>query len=528
VAAEGRALREWDDRIAAGERTRELRLRARQSDTLMRGRVHERLDQYYKGVPVFGGETVRETDGKITVSVTAAIYSGLNLDTTPTLSPDDAARAFVRETGAEAGASVTPQLIVLPRSDGSYALTYRMTAVVRRTLPVVFVNARTGAVEMRYDNLQTQTPTALVGNGVLVGERLVASDPKKVSCALQATTYLASDLMRPIAIKTYDLKGNVARADSIVHGRTAFAESDLAANSATTWLDSVVVDGHTYIGWTYDYFYQRDGWKGFDGNNVRAVSVMVHPVNRADLTKYVWADVADYYLNAFYCAQCGRGREDILVFGEGLPAGYTSGGQYVDYYVATLGIVAHEYAHGVSDYTANLIYQNESGALSEAFSDIMGQAATFFHRTTVGGGLLQADYVVGKETYRPGPFGGAYGLRNMANPAALGNPDHYSIRYTGPSDNGGVHTNSTIASHAFYLAVEGGKNVTSGLSVTGVGGANRDRVEKAFFKGFTTLTANATFSMARAKTIQAARELYGAGSPTETAITQAWNAVGVY
>jgi Zn-dependent metalloprotease len=66
------------------------------------------------------------------------------------------------------------------------------------------------------------------------------------------------------------------------------------------------------------------------------------------------------------------------------------------------------------------------------------------------------------------------------------------------------------------------------LSVTGVGAANRDKVEKVFFRAFTTLTSNATFSLARSKTIQEARTLYGAGSNVETAITQAWTAVGVF
>jgi Zn-dependent metalloprotease len=91
-----------------------------------------------------------------------------------------------------------------------------------------------------------------------------------------------------------------------------------------------------------------------------------------------------------------------------------------------------------------------------------------------------------------------------------------------------VHINSTIASHAFYLAIEGGTNRTSGLAVQGVGGGNREQIEKVFYRGFTQLLpSNATFSLARAATIQAARDLYGAGSAPERAVTQAWTAVGV-
>jgi Zn-dependent metalloprotease len=85
-----------------------------------------------------------------------------------------------------------------------------------------------------------------------------------------------------------------------------------------------------------------------------------------------------------------------------------------------------------------------------------------------------------------------------------------------------------IPSHAFYLAIEGGTNRTSGLSVTGVGSANREQIEKVFYRAFVFLMpANATFSTARAATIQASRDVYGANSAAERAITQAWTAVGV-
>ena len=113
----------------------------------------------------------------------------------------------------------------------------------------------------------------------------------------------------------------------------------------------------------------------------------------------------------------------------------------------------------------------------------------------------------------------------MANPGVDGNPDHYTQRITGAPI---PHFNSTIASHAFYLAIEGGTNRTSGLIVQGVGAANRDQIEKAFFRALTVLLpSSATFALTRAATIQAARDLFGAGSAAMRAITQAWDAVGV-
>jgi thermolysin len=168
-----------------------------------------------------------------------------------------------------------------------------------------------------------------------------------------------------------------------------------------------------------------------------------------------------------------------------------------------------------------LIYLNESGALNEAFSDIMGTSVEFFFQPA-GNGVMRADYLAGEDVFRPG------GIRSMSDPQAFGDPDHYSRRFTGTADNGGVHINSGIANQAFYLAIEGGTNRTSGLAVQGVGGSNREQIERVFYRAFTQmLPANATFSIARAATIQSARDIFGANSNAERAITQAWTAVGV-
>jgi len=212
----------------------------------------------------------------------------------------------------------------------------------------------------------------------------------------------------------------------------------------------------------------------------------------------------------------------VMVFGEGLPPNITAGGQHWNFLAGALDVCAHELTHGVTQFTSNLIYRNESGALNEAFSDIIGTSVEFFFQPSGVAGPLKADYLIAEDVVIPG------GIRSLSDPGSFGDPDHYSKRYLGTSDNGGVHTNMSIATHAFYLAIEGGTNRTSGSSVTGVGAANREQMEKVFYRGFTQLMpSNATFAVARAVTIQAARDLYGAGSAAERAVTQAWTAVGV-
>jgi len=156
----------------------------------------------------------------------------------------------------------------------------------------------------------------------------------------------------------------------------------------------------------------------------------------------------------------------------------------------------------------------------------MGTSVEFYFQPP-GTGLRQADYLIGEDVFR-GVSTTRNGIRSLQDPQSFGDPDHYSKRLTDAGDDGEVHANSAIASHAFYLAVEGGTNKTSGLSVQGVGGANREQMERVFYRAFQfLLPRNATFSTARAATIQAARDLFGAGSAAERAVTQAWTAVGV-
>jgi Zn-dependent metalloprotease len=96
------------------------------------------------------------------------------------------------------------------------------------------------------------------------------------------------------------------------------------------------------------------------------------------------------------------------------------------------------------------------------------------------------------------------------------------------TDSGAVHLNSTILSHAFYLAIEGGRNATSGLTVQGVGAANRAQVEKAFFRAMTLIMPNVpSMQTAGQAAVLGATDLYGPTSQTTLSIRQALQAVGL-
>jgi Thermolysin metallopeptidase, alpha-helical domain/Thermolysin metallopeptidase, catalytic domain len=194
--------------------------------------------------------------------------------------------------------------------------------------------------------------------------------------------------------------------------------------------------------------------------------------------------------------------------------------------LASLDVAGHEMTHGVTEKTANLTYANESGALNEGMSDIFGAMVERYAR----GGVTDANtWKIGEQIYTPATSGDA--LRYMANThgsgtqTSGGNPDHYTERYTGTADSGGVHTNSGILNKAFYLTSEGGLHHLSGVTTTGIGATD---AEKIYYRGLTVyMTAGTNFAAARTALLNAATDLFGATSTQYNTVATAWCAVGV-
>lgn len=513
-------LRTWDTFVADELRAGDLRLRSVVIDPLLPTRVVERFDQFHSGVQIWGADIVRDSEGGVPQSIFGEIASpDLTLPTDPTLSVEDARVALLRLGGTNALLLVGPELVVSRLDSGEYRLAY--TAVISGNGDVIraFVDAQTGRELMRYSEIHRQQAVG-TGTGVL-------GDQKKLSVENDAGTYIAFDRHRPPIIQTFDMQGKLWLAKMLAYDRLPSPSRYRANDADNVWTDVAVVDAHVHVSWTYDYFYKRFGRSGVDGKN-GPINIMVNAVTQqGSLTlppqDLIWA------VNAFWCSSCGPSRQGLLFFGNGIPPKYTLGGRSWTYFGGALDIAAHELTHAVTTSTSGLIYRNESGALNEAFSDIMGTSVEFYYHPP-GNGVGQADYLLGEDIVRaasPGTRGD--GVRSMANPGLYGDPDHYTKRYLGTGDYGGVHSNSGIANHAFYLAIEGGVNRTSGLAVQGVGATNREQIEQVFYRAFTTLLPrSATFSMARAATIQAAGDLYGTGGAVQRAMTQAWSAVGVF
>ena len=511
TATAGAELRLWDDYLITHERSGSLRVRTTRPDPDLPSRTIERFDQFHNGVRIWGADIVRNSERDNPISIFGSIADGLTLSVTPTLTSADAARIL----GAPVRLMTSPELIVLQLPTGGFALAY--TAVTATSdMARVFIDADTGRELWRYDELLRQSAVG-TGQGVL-------GDTKKLSVVQQQGAFLTSDSHRPPIINTYDMRGDLNRTKLVLAGGS-LSTNDLARDVDNVWSDVAVVDAHAHVGWTYDFFFKRFGRHGLDDRD-QPIVVLTNPVTQIDALRLTGDDI-NFAINAFWCSSCGPGNTGVMLFGNGIPPNFSFGGQTVTYLAGALDIVAHELTHAVTTSSSNLIPSNEPGALNEAFSDIMGASAEFFF-SAQNAYRQPADYVIGEDVFKSARAGVPDGIRSMANPSAFGDPDHYRNKYVGRNDNGGLHTNTGIPNQAFYLAVEGGTNRTSGVNVPGVGAANREQVEKAFYRAFTLmLPSNASFVTARAATTQAARDLYGAASRVEQMVDLAWNAVGV-
>jgi Zn-dependent metalloprotease len=202
-----------------------------------------------------------------------------------------------------------------------------------------------------------------------------------------------------------------------------------------------------------------------------------------------------------------------MVYGDG-------DGKIFQNFMACLDVIAHELTHGVAQFTAQLPYQGQQGALNGSFSDVFG---SMVKQWSAGQTVDQADWLIGAQILAPGVKG--RGLRDMANPGTayddpmLGKdpqPGHMS-RYVQTLDhNDGVHINSGIPNLAFVLAAKA------------IGGHSWEVTGKIWYVTLTErLTAAADFAKCANETISVARDLYPHDPSIASRVAKAWVDVGV-
>ena len=253
--------------------------------------------------------------------------------------------------------------------------------------------------------------------------------------------------------------------------------------------DTAVNEAYSYSGSTYNFYRRIFNRNSLDGNGMSLIS-SVHLGQRLN--------------NAFWTGE-------QMCYGDG-------DGRIFIRFSKSFDVVGHELTHGVISHTCNLVYSNESGALNEHFADVFGSLVKQWSKRQT---VTRADWLIGADIM--GPETSARSLRTFKagkayeNDALLGTdpqPKHLRDKYTGSGDYGGVHINSGIPNHAFYLAA------------MEIGGRAWERAGQIWYKTMLKLTSTSDFNDMVELSTETAATLYGSGSKEHKAVTKAWKSVG--
>ncbi len=520
------------------------------------GFTHERLQQYYKGIKVeFGTMILHSKNGEIK-SLSSEYYPIEELDVTPKIGNSQAFERAILHIGAEKYLWEDPEvakrmnnykkpegeLVILPDFSSSdeidniaaYKLAYKFDiyAIDPISRGMLYIDAYTGEA-LLYDATIKHT-----GDHSHCRSSTTKKTDKHISCSHEAETplaagtaatrysgtrtiettltggsYVLQDNTRGNGVNTYNSGG----INSYPFTNFTDANNDwTAAEYDNAAKDNAALDAHWGTQMTYDYWQTIHGRNSFD-NNGAAMDSWVHydddPSNGVG------------YDNAFW-------NGSVMTYGDGSSNGNEGNGNFDA--LTSIDITAHEVGHAIDQHTANLLYQNESGALDEGFADIWGASVEHFAKGN-GSDTNPDDeiWLIGDEIDRRT---GSVAIRSMSNPNEKGSPDTYGGTHwidqncspTSSNDFCGVHTNSGVLNYWFYLCVEGGSgtnDIGNSFNVSSIGMAKSAAIAYRTISVY--LTHNSNYADARTSAIQSAIDLYGVGSVEEETVTNAWHAVGI-
>lgn len=450
------------------------------------GSTHVRLARRLHGLRVIGGDLVVHSN-----------RSGAFVGASHTLAREARVEGQARVAAADAAAAAraahpaldmaaAPELVVYARGERA-RLAWDVLLVGEQDDGTpselhVIVDARDASLLDRWNDIHT-APATGTGNSLFVGTVSITTEQTGSNYTLEDKTRGGS--------KTLDMRNR------------GFGKGQVFSDADNTWGDattgnrqSAAVDAAFGGALTWDYFQDIHGRNGI-ADDGRGANSRVHYKRN--------------YANAFWNDSCF-----CMTYGDGNSQMWP---------LVAIDVAGHEMSHGVTSTSAGLIYSGESGGLNEATSDIFGNMVEFY----AGNAFDTPDYLIGEEIYKAGGW-----LRNMVNPSSDGASADCWYPTVGGLD---VHYSSGVANHFFYLLAEGTTGgVPSKTCVAGntrvatgngsVAGIGRAKAERIWYRALTVHMTSATdYADARASTIAAADELYGAGSPESLAVAAAWSAV---
>ncbi len=450
------------------------------------GYTHIKVQQMYKDTPLFGKEyiihfnkegIIYAVNGKIDNELTQKMPR--RMKRAADIGEEYAVQIAKSEVGIEKPIGEPEVKKYLYELDNDYVPVYEVKVGGLEPEPAdwsIFVNATSGEIVKKYNRIANAAATG-TGTGVLGDTKQINLDYKN------GKYYMTDDTRNGTKIETYDAS-KIPQADWLLK---YYLPGDLlydTNNKLTEEKFKSAVDAHKYAGYVYDYYKNNFGRDSIDDRGMDIKSSVHYGKN---------------YVNAFWF-------NNQMTYGDG-------DGQTSAPLSGALDVVAHEMTHGVTEKEANLVYENQSGALNESFSDVFGTLVEFQYQPD------KADWLCGEDVWTPSQPGDA--LRDLENPgsnkAYSKQPSHMNeyenLPNTQDGDWGGVHTNSGIPNKAAYLV----------MSSIGT-----EKAGKIYYKALTNyLTSTSDFHDARLALIQSAEDFYGADSMESSAVANAFDSVGI-
>lgn len=494
----------------------EAELQLAKSDRDDFGLNHVIYQQLHKGIPVYKRTLAVHFDRESRIhAVTGNFVSGLQLSATPSVTAD-AALATVKNADEKARELLVEksELVVFHDDEKSAAsLAYAVTVANFQVDKTVMVDAGSGRILKEYTHRHFDSVNGSGYNafGTFVSplhiyqgtDFPIPSNPtwQSVMGSAQKGTYNMVDL---IHTGLGDIYGLDSRHTNLVD--IDFIYSSSSTFSSTNDVLKAAVSGSENFESTLDYFLVKHSRNGIDDAGMPVIHIQD------------WYDSANP-INAFWSGTLG-----YMAFS----LGGTIGGTTYRTLSAATDVVGHELAHGVTDRTSGLIYENHSGALNEALSDMFGYMVEAYQQNDYN------DWLLGEDVY----VSPASAFRSLSDPPAYGDPDvvggpNYIAPVSNPSqanDYGGVHSNSGIPNKMFYLLVSGGTH--NGITVDAFNSTlvtSADQAAALMYLANTGgyFTSTTDFTEARAQTLAACSALYPGDNAKYASVQNAWAAVGV-
>lgn len=445
------------------------------------GFTHYRFRQTYSNITVENGLYYVHSRNGIIVSANGERYAGIKVSVAPSLSLADAYNkaAFYfnsKQLITDNNPIINkPELLILPVKE-KYALAYKFDLYSQNPLKrsYLYVDAHNGDVLKEVSRI---CHGDAIGTAVTMynGTQTIITD------SLAPNSFRLRDYSRGNGIITWDLNNGTNYAAAV-----DFTDTDNFWNT-TTNQDDAANDAHFGAEATYDFYFNY-GRNSYDDLG-------------STINSYVHYSTG--FVNAFW-----DGTQ--MTYGDGDGTSYTP--------LTSLEVIGHEITHGVTEYSAGLIYAGESGALNESFSDIFGNTIRFIYSPAAG------TWFVGDQIVVPGS--GGVPFRNMADPNQFQCADTYGGLWWNNGDV--VHYDSGVQNFWYYLLSTGGNGVNDNgdsYLVNGIGLTDASAI--AYRNLSVYLTPNSTFADARTFAIQSAIDLFGPCSNQVIQTTNAWYAVGV-